>query len=251
MLGHDATVYRLVPMICRQRQTLILCSLHRQINAQSFSTTFRRPSDRYNTFTESLRRGGLIGEALTNSESQRQKMREMQQRDQKAQILQQTPRRYDKVDNSPQLRQGVMQTRRSAEKGMANRPSSADAFGELHHLHVYATKHNTHIALTRPNREPLLSLSTGNINFSKGHRGGFDAAYQLVTYTIAQMIEKGFVQQVKQLEVVMRGYGPGREAFQKVLLGSEGGLIKPLVSRVTDGTRLKFGGTRSPKVRRL
>lgn len=53
------------------------------------------------------------------------------------------------------------------------------------------------------------------------------------------------------IEVVLRGFGPGREAFQKALLGNDGTLIKPLVVKVTDATRLKFGGTRSPAVRRL
>ena len=57
--------------------------------------------------------------------------------------------------------------------------------------------------------------------------------------------------EIKRLEVVFRDFGPGREAFTKVLLGSEGRNIRGLVSRVTDATRLKFGGTRSRKVRRL
>lgn len=148
---------------------------------------------------------------------------------------------------SPELREAA----RSAKAGVANRPSTSEAFGELHHLHLYATKHNTHVTLTNPNREPILSLSAGNINFRKGHRGTFDAAYQLVTYTIAQIIEKGLAPKIQQLELIMRGYGPGREAFQKVLLGTEGRLIKPMVTRVTDATRLKFGGTRSPNMRRL
>ena len=53
------------------------------------------------------------------------------------------------------------------------------------------------------------------------------------------------------IEVVLRGFGPGREAFQKAILGSEGNQIKPLIVKVTDATRLKFGGCRSPAVRRL
>lgn len=57
--------------------------------------------------------------------------------------------------------------------------------------------------------------------------------------------------EVLGIEVVMRGFGQGREAFQKALLGSEGFLIRPMVKRVTDATRLKFGGARSPQVRRL
>ena len=56
---------------------------------------------------------------------------------------------------------------------------------------------------------------------------------------------------IRSLEIVLRDFGPGREAFTKVLLGSEGRLLRTRVLRVMDSTRLKFGGTRSPKPRRL
>ncbi|KAK2863669.1 hypothetical protein FQN49_004115 [Arthroderma sp. PD_2] len=120
-----------------------------------------------------------------------------------------------------------------------------------HHLHVYSHKHNTHITLTRPSGEPLLSLSTGNIGFHKGHRGGYDAAYQLASYTIGKIQERGFLMSINRLEVIMRGFGQGREAFTKALLGKEGKTLRERVVRVTDATRLKFGGTRSPRARRL
>jgi small subunit ribosomal protein S11 len=63
--------------------------------------------------------------------------------------------------------------------------------------------------------------------------------------------EQGINNQIKKLEVVCRGFGAGREAVTKALLGSEGRLLRGKVIRVTDATRLKFGGTRSPKPRRL
>ena len=119
------------------------------------------------------------------------------------------------------------------------------------HLHVYAHKHNTHLTLTRPNREPMLSLSCGSIGFRKSHRGGYDPAYQLSSYMMGKIQERGFLMDIKTLEVVLRGYGPGREAFTKILLGDEGKTIRNLVTQVTDATRLKFGGTRSRRVRRL
>lgn len=56
---------------------------------------------------------------------------------------------------------------------------------------------------------------------------------------------------IKYLEVVLRDFGPGREAVTKILLGSEGKMLRDRILRVCDGTRLKFGGTRSPKPRRL
>ncbi|KAF7585675.1 hypothetical protein BBP40_010334 [Aspergillus hancockii] len=120
-----------------------------------------------------------------------------------------------------------------------------------HHLHVYATKHNTILTLTRPNGNPMLSMSCGHLGFRKGHRSGYDPAYQLTTHVFGQMQERGYLLDINRLEVVLRGFGLGREAFTKVLLGNEGRNVRGLVSRVTDSTRIKFGGTRSRKVRRL
>jgi small subunit ribosomal protein S11 len=63
--------------------------------------------------------------------------------------------------------------------------------------------------------------------------------------------EQGLNAQIKRLEVVLRGFGAGREAVTKALLGSEGKLLRGKVVKVSDSTRLKFGGTRSKKPRRL
>lgn len=120
-----------------------------------------------------------------------------------------------------------------------------------HHLHVYSHKHNTIITLTRPNGNPMMSIGCGQIGFRKGGRKGFDPAYQLSAHALAQIQERGHLLEIKRLEIVYRGFGNGREAFTKVLLGNEGQNIRGLVSRVTDSTRIKFGGTRSRQVRRL
>lgn len=120
-----------------------------------------------------------------------------------------------------------------------------------HHLHVFSHKHNTHITLTRPNRDPLLSLSCGNLGFRKSQRGNYDASHQLSSHVMAKIQERGYLMDIKRLEVVMKGFGSGREAFTKALLGSEGKNIRRYVVRVTDATKLKFGGTRSRRVRRL
>lgn len=63
--------------------------------------------------------------------------------------------------------------------------------------------------------------------------------------------QMGLLGEIQYVEVLLRGFGPGREAVGKVLLGSEGSNLRPRVVRVTDATRLKFGGTRSKKPRRL
>ncbi|ETN46228.1 uncharacterized protein HMPREF1541_00412 [Cyphellophora europaea CBS 101466] len=158
----------------------------------------------------------------------------------------------------------------NAEAG--TRPGAGVPSNEPYHLHVFAHKHNTHITFTEPSRNVILSFSCGSIGLRKAQRSSFDAAYQLATYTMKRMALVSWRQGGKKLvgnpmrslamlrdgrsgqpgiEVVMRGFGPGREAFQKALLGTEGANVRKRVERVTDATRLKFGGTRSPQVRRL
>lgn len=97
----------------------------------------------------------------------------------------------------------------------------------------------------------LLSLSAGNIGFRKAGRGSYDAAYQLAAFALKQIKEKGMLRDMQKLEVVMRGFGAGREAVTKVLLGSEGRDVRDRITAVVDATRLKIGGTRSPRPRRL
>ena len=63
--------------------------------------------------------------------------------------------------------------------------------------------------------------------------------------------QEGLLKQINSLEVVLRDFGQGREALTKVLLGSEGRALRGKVVRVSDATRVKFGGTRSRKPRRL
>ena len=57
--------------------------------------------------------------------------------------------------------------------------------------------------------------------------------------------------EIKRLELILRGFGAGREAVTKALLGTEGRFLRNKVIKVADATRLKFGGTRSKKPRRL
>ena len=120
-----------------------------------------------------------------------------------------------------------------------------------HHLHVYSTKHNCHITLTDGKRQSLISVSAGNIGFRKAARGSYDAAYQLGAYVMGRIFHQGLMRQIHALEIILRDFGPGREAFQKILMGNEGKLVRGSVVRVMDATRLKFGGTRSKKPRRL
>ena len=97
----------------------------------------------------------------------------------------------------------------------------------------------------------MISVSAGNIGFRKAGRKHYDSAFQLASYVFGRMRESGMNVEIKRLEVVLRGFGAGREAVTKALLGSEGRFLRGKVVKVADATRLKFGGTRSKKPRRL
>jgi small subunit ribosomal protein S11 len=56
---------------------------------------------------------------------------------------------------------------------------------------------------------------------------------------------------IREVELVLRGFGKGREAVTKALLGSEGRFLREKITSVSDDTKLKFGGTRSQNPRRL
>jgi small subunit ribosomal protein S11 len=122
---------------------------------------------------------------------------------------------------------------------------------EPFHFHIYGHKHNTHITVTKPDRNAILSISAGQIGFRKAKRGTYDAAYQLCAYVMDKLNQGNWHREIHKMEVVLRGFGNGREAAIKVLLGNEGKLLRGKITKVSDSTRLKFGGTRSPKPRRL
>lgn len=126
-----------------------------------------------------------------------------------------------------------------------------DTEDEPYHFHIYAHKHNCHITVTKPNRDAIISLSCGNLGFKKSNRKHYDSAYQLGAYVVDKMHQMNLHNKIKKMEVVLRGFGPGREAVIKVLLGNEGRMLRNSIVRVADATRLKFGGTRSKKPRRL
>ncbi|KAG0644806.1 hypothetical protein HOY80DRAFT_996606 [Tuber brumale] len=120
---------------------------------------------------------------------------------------------------------------------------------DLHHLHVYSPRHNCHIAYTRPNGDCIISKSTGNLGIKGAAKGSFDAAFQLASHVLGKIAEMDAIP--RNVELLLRDYGPGRDAFLKALMGREGQFLRGSIKRATDSTRLKFGGTRSRALRRL
>lgn len=120
-----------------------------------------------------------------------------------------------------------------------------------YHFAVWAHKHNTHICVTKPNNDVIMSISCGHLGFRSAQRSSYDAAYQLGAYVCDKLYQNNWHKTIQRMRVSLRGFGPGREAVTKILLGMEGRALRPTITKVSDLTRLKFGGTRSPNPRRL
>jgi len=133
---------------------------------------------------------------------------------------------------------------------------------------------------------PIAWVSAGSAGYKGAARGTYDAAvevslkmFEKVSNLIEPpMLQGGVRQKLKgpkptELEIVWKGFGQGRDAVFRTLMGAEGDQVRSLVKRVTDAvsiflsfstffreklisfvidflqTPLKIGGTRAKKRR--
>ncbi|ODV58341.1 mitochondrial 37S ribosomal protein uS11m MRPS18 [Ascoidea rubescens DSM 1968] len=141
-------------------------------------------------------------------------------------------------------------------------------------LHCYFKKNNTFLTLTSVLKDPdflkknpemsyndkmlyflnlpervNMSLSTGQLGFRKAARGEYEAAFQVCSRMFQMMRDNNLLD--VDLEVVLKEFGKGRNAFQAALFGKEGNHVRAKVVRLSDDTKLKFGGCRARRPRRL
>ncbi|KAI8888043.1 translational machinery component [Backusella circina FSU 941] len=114
-----------------------------------------------------------------------------------------------------------------------------------HQLYINASPNNTIITLTKPNGAPLITTSGGSAGFKKAARSGYEAAHQAALQLLDKKEAKNL--QVANLHIVLKGFGPGRDAAFKALVGGAQWNVK----RITDATPVPFGGCRPKKARRL
>ncbi|KAI3404242.2 hypothetical protein KGF56_003003 [Candida oxycetoniae] len=95
------------------------------------------------------------------------------------------------------------------------------------------------------------SVSAGMLGFRKSQRQEYEAGFQVAAKMFKTIEEKNYIGPNDKIELVLKNFGKGREAFQAALLGKEGSNVKNNIVRMTDATILKFGGNRAKKLRRL
>ena len=108
--------------------------------------------------------------------------------------------------------------------------------------YIYSTFNNTLVSLTDPQGNVISYASAGTVGF-KGSRKGTAFAAQR---TAEQAARRGMDQGLRQIDVLIKGPGAGREAAIRSLQGA--GLI---VTSIRDVTRIPHNGCRPPKRRRV
>lgn len=96
-----------------------------------------------------------------------------------------------------------------------------------------------------------IHVSAGQLGFRKSNRQEYEAAHQVAAKMFKTIQEKRLMSSTDKVEIILKGFGKGRPPFLAALEGKEGNALRPLVARITDATKLKFGGVRLKKLRRL
>ena len=108
--------------------------------------------------------------------------------------------------------------------------------------HIQSTFNNTIITITDPRGDVITWSSAGTVGF-KGSRKSTPYAAQLAAQQVArQAMDMG----VREVDVFIKGPGPGREAAVRALQAA--GIA---VTSISDVTRVPHNGCRPPKKRRV
>lgn len=109
-------------------------------------------------------------------------------------------------------------------------------------LHIHATYNNTKVLLAGKDGDAIAWSSSGALGFSGAKKGTPFAAAK-----VGELVgEKANIIGIKEVDVVIRGVGAGRES---ALRGFAGKGIE--ISRIADETPVPHNGPRPPKPRRV
>lgn len=109
-------------------------------------------------------------------------------------------------------------------------------------LHIHATFNNTKVLLADKAGNTVTWSSSGSLGFSGAKKGTPFAAAK-----VGELIgEKANIIGIKDVDVVIRGVGSGRESALRSF-ASKG--IE--ITRITDDTPIPHNGTRAPRPRRV
>ena len=108
--------------------------------------------------------------------------------------------------------------------------------------YIYSTFNNTLVSITDPQGNVIASASAGTVGFRGSRKGTAFAAQRAAE----QAARRGRDMGLRQVDVLIRGPGAGREAAIRSLQGT--GLT---VTSIRDVTPIPHNGCRPPKRRRV
>lgn len=134
------------------------------------------------------------------------------------------------------------------------------AQGHPYKLHVFSSRNNTILTLSTSTADPAEAqravswVSAGSAGYKGASRGTYDAAVEvalrmfkkieeMVTPVVGSGGQRKKMGWAKpgELEVVWKGFGQGRDAVFRTLMGGEGDAVRPLVKTVTDAVSRVLG----------
>lgn len=109
-------------------------------------------------------------------------------------------------------------------------------------LHVHATYNNTKVLLSDKSGNAVAWSSSGALGFSGAKKGTPFAAAK-----VGEIVgDKANIIGIKEVDVIIRGVGAGRESALRAFAGKGIG-----VTRIADDTPIPHNGPRPPKPRRV
>lgn len=108
--------------------------------------------------------------------------------------------------------------------------------------YIHSTFNNTRVTLTDPGGNVIAWCSAGTVGFKGSRKGTAFAAQRAAEEAARRGVENG----LREVEVLIRGPGAGREAAIRSLQGS--GIT---VTSIRDVTPIPHNGCRPPKKRRV
>ena len=109
-------------------------------------------------------------------------------------------------------------------------------------LYIHATYNNTKVLLTDKNGNAMAWSSSGSLGFAGAKKGTPFAAAK-----VGELVgDKAVIIGVKEVDVVIRGVGAGRESALRAFAGK--GIE---ISKIADDTPVPHNGPRPPKPRRV
>jgi small subunit ribosomal protein S11 len=118
-------------------------------------------------------------------------------------------------------------------------------------IYINNSTRNTHVTITDQNRDPIIVMSAGILGLRHKQRATHEAGAATLHEALKRFSEKHPVATENVfIELVLKGFGPGRNGALATIFGPHGDVIRSKILRITDATTLTVGATKGPNKRR-